>query len=628
MNEHPKGGENVALQGKPWDLSAEYPAADSPEAEADLARLNEHLNALEAETAVLKRLLRQPGGLAANAASAGIPAARRAFSIAEAAARILHNLGTYAHCSLSVDSQDEPAQALQGRLQALQKRRAELAEPLSQFLDRAPDKTVEAWLKDEATAPARFAVEHSRNRRRELLSLEEETLLAVLGQDGIHAWGRLYDQLAGTLQCELDEQGATRSLGLAAATALLQQPDEALRERAWRAINRTWGQHEETCAAALNAIAGWRLEECRKRSNGRAVHFLDAPLHANHIQPATLEAVLQAAREAAPLARRAALLQAKAYGKPRYAPWDLRAPAPAMEGADSAIGYAEALDVVARAYGGVDASMGEFVCMMDEKRWIEGRVGERKQPGAYSATFAASRTPRVYMTYAGGASETIILAHELGHAFHSWTMRDLPDSQRSYGMSIAETASTFGETVVRDALLQRAASPAAELAIIWEEASALAAFVLNIPTRFSFEKQFYEARGERPLRPKELKEMMSAAWRNWYGDSLAEPDPMFWASKLHFYISGLSFYNFPYLFGYLFSLGVYARREALGEAFFPRYRALLRDTGRMSAEALAAKHLDADLTQPEFWRASVAQLAPRIDRFEELVERVFGQGED
>lgn len=618
-----KRTEGIGLQGKPWDLSTEYPAADSPEVERDLAELREHLDALEAETAALKGLLREPEG--AEAAGAGIPAAQRAFRIEEAAARILRNLETYAHCSLSVDSQDELAQTLRGRLQALQKRRAELAQPLWQFLDRAPDETVEAWLHSDATAPARFAVEHSRKRRHELLSLEEENLVAALGQEGIHAWGRLYDQLAGTLRCELEEDGTTRSLGLAAATALMQQPDEALRERAWRAINHTWGQHEETCAAALNAIAGWRLEECRKRSNGHTVRFLDAPLHANHIQPATLEAVLQAAREAAPLARRAALLQAQAYGKARYAPWDQRAPAPETEGADGAIGYAEALELVARAYRGVHPSMGEFVQMMGEKGWIEGRVGERKQPGAYSATFPKSRTPRVYMTYAGGASETIILAHELGHAFHSWTMRDLPDSQRGYGMSIAETASTFGETVVRDALLRRASSPVAELAIVWEEASALAAFVLNIPTRFEFEKRFYEARDERPVRPNELREMMNAAWRNWYGDSLQEPDPMFWASKLHFYISGLSFYNFPYLFGYLFSLGVYARRETLGEAFFPRYRALLRDTGRMSAEALAAKHLDADLTQPEFWRASVAQLAPRIDRFEKLVERVFGQ---
>ena len=247
-------------------------------------------------------------------------------------------------------------------------------------------------------------------------------------------------------------------------------------------------------------------------------------------------------------------------------------------------------------------------------------MGPHKRPGAYCTGFLKSRTPRVYMTYMGGASDVIVLAHELGHAFHSWVMRDLPQSQRSYGMSIAETASTFGEGLVRNALLARAETPAARLDIVWQEAEALVAFVLNIPTRFEFERDFYEARGERPLRAAELKTMMSAAWENWYGDCLAEPDPLFWANKLHFYISGLSFYNFPYLFGYLFSLGVSARRQALGEEFFARYQALLMDTGRMTAEELAAKHLDVDLTQPAFWRDTLALLESRIDLFEELVD--------
>ena len=224
------------------------------------------------------------------------------------------------------------------------------------------------------------------------------------------------------------------------------------------------------------------------------------------------------------------------------------------------------------------------------------------------------------MTYTGGASDVITLAHELGHAYHAWVMRDLPDSQRSYGMSIAETASTFGETIVRDALRDRADGPQEELPIAWEEASALVSFVLNIPTRFEFERNFHEARTEKPLRPDELKAMMSAAWEKWYGDALSEPDPLFWANKLHFYITGLSFYNFPYLFGYLFSQGLYARRPQLGEGFFDRYRALLRDTGRMTTEDLAAKHLDVDLTRPDFWRETLQSLAPRVDGFERLVE--------
>jgi len=402
----------------------------------------------------------------------------------------------------------------------------------------------------------------------------------------------------------------------------MQRPDDQLRQNAWRAINAAWDEHAESCAAAINAIAGWRLEMCRKRSAraGTAVHYLHAPLHANRIQRETLDTVLQVAEEGIPLARRAALLQAKAYGKRHYGPWDNRAPAPVADGeAGAPIAYEEALDLIAGAYGEVDPAMGDFVRMMAERNWIEGTVGPRKRPGAYCTGFLKSRTPRVYMTYTGGSSDVITLAHELGHAFHSWVMRDLPDSQRRYGMSIAETASTFGETIVRDALLRRAESPTAALDIVWEEAAALVTFILNIPTRFEFERNFYDARAERPLSHKELKAMMSAAWEKWYGEGIAEGDPLFWASKLHFYISGLSFYNFPYLFGYLFSLGVYARREAFGDEFFARYQALLMDTGRMTTEDLAAKHLNVDLTQPDFWRDTLAMIEPRIDHFEALV---------
>ena len=362
---------------------------------------------------------------------------------------------------------------------------------------------------------------------------------------------------------------------------------------------------------------------CAQRSREQDVHYLDAPVHMNRISRDTLDTLLDVAAETRPLAQRAASLQARAYGKTGFGPWDLRAPAPTLESsAGEPIEFAEAVDIIADAYGEVDASMSEFVRMMVANRWVEGTTGPRKAPGAYCTGFAKSRNPRVYMTYTGSSSDVITLAHELGHALHSWVMRDLPDSQRSYGMSLAETASTFGETLVRDALLARAESQQQRLDILWEEMSAFTAFLLNIPTRYEFEREFYDTRRQRPLRPQELKDMMSKAWRTWYGDALAEPDPMFWASKLHFYISGLSFYNFPYLFGYLFSLGVYAYRPQFGGEFHARYVELLRDTGRMTAEDIASKHLGVDLAEGQFWRDTIASLSHRVDAFEALLDEI------
>jgi oligoendopeptidase F len=596
--------------GPAWELSSEYPAPDAAEVERDLADLTE----LHDEIAAMHPAI---GG---SEDPATLRAAQEVFRLSVKAGDLLRNLTTYASCRLSVDSRDEAAQVLQGRLLAHQTRHAELLEPLAQFVDSAPDASIRAYLAEPEVSAAAFSVHHARRRRHERLPLAEENLISALAQDGINAWGRLYTQLSGTMHCEVEIGGATRRLGLAEAAALMQKQNPATRRAAWLGINAAWEAQEEVCAAALNAIAGWRLEECRKRSRQKRVHFLDAPVHANRISRSTLDALVEAAERALPLARRAAAAMARASGRDQLGPWDLRAPAPAAadDTAERLMPFDDALELIVSAYADVHPDMGDFVRMMGAQRWIEGTVGPAKRPGAYCTSFAKSRTPRVYMTYEGAPSDVITLAHELGHAFHGWVLRDLPSIQRTYGMSLAETASTFGEATVRAAMQQRARTDAEQLAIAWQDVAAIPTFLLNIPVRFGFERRFYERRGDGPVRPAELKRMMAEAWQQCYGGAMCEPDPMFWASKLHFYIAATPFYNFPYLFGYLFSMGVYQRKDEFGDEFYPRYLALLRDTGRMTAEELAEKHLGADLTHPDFWCDVIAKLAPSVDAFEAL----------
>lgn len=597
----------TSIAGPSWDLASEYPGPDAAEVEADLQRVE----ALLAEIAALNAALGADGGRQA------IEAAQRLYPRSVAMQELLGNLAVYAECLLSVDSHDEAAQSLRGRLLNHQKRSAELLQPLAQFVAEASEQAIAAYLAAPAVREAEFLVRHARRRRHERLPLAQEKLISALSQDGIYAWGRMYTQLSATLTCNVSVGGQTRRLGLAEAAALLQQPEEDLRRSAWRGINDAWERAQEVCAAALNAIAGWRLEVCRKRAHAQPVHFLDAPVHENRIERATLDALLAAAAQARPLARRAAVALARASGRAQLGPWDLRAPAPAVAGA-GAIPYAEGLELIADAYGTIHPEMGEFVRMMGAQRWIEGTRGRHKRPGAYCTCFPRSRTPRVYMTYTGTAADITTLAHELGHAFHNWVLRDLPASQRSYGMALAETASTFGEAAVRDALQHRARSDAERLAWAWEDVAEIQTFLLNIPVRFSFERAFYERRAEAPLRPNALKRLMTEAWSEWYGDAMCEPDPMFWASKLHFFMAGRSFYNFPYLFGYLFSMNLYLRKDERGAEFYRRYVDLLRDTGRITAEALAARHLGADLTQPAFWSDIVARLERRVAAFEVL----------
>ncbi len=172
------------------------------------------------------------------------------------------------------------------------------------------------------------------------------------------------------------------------------------------------------------------------------------------------------------------------------------------------------------------------------------------------------------MTFMGSNSDISTLAHELGHAYHSWVMRDMPMSQMQYPMTLAETASIFAETVMSDVLIENASSKEEKVEFAWAEIEGAVGLLLNIPARFEFEKNFYEQRQNRALSADELSQLTDDAWRKWYGPTLTETDKLYWASKLHFSISEVSFYNYPYTFGYLFSMSIYSSSQRVGSGFF------------------------------------------------------------
>lgn len=292
---------------------------------------------------------------------------------------------------------------------------------------------------------------------------------------------------------------------------------------------------------------------------------------------------------------------------------------PPLVGEASNYSFDEAIDIIKDAFSGVSQEMADFVDVMVKNGWIDAAPQETKRLGAYCTKFADSRTPLVFMTWGDSMSDVLTLAHELGHAFHNWVMRDMPLCTTRYPMTLAETASIFAENVVRDALLAKAKTKEDKIEMLWEELSSALALTINIPVRYEFEKAFYEQRSSKELGAEGLSELMRVTWEEWYGNSMSEADSLFWASKLHFSIPEVSFYNYPYLFGYLFSIGVYAQREAKGADFYGDYINLLRDTGTMRAEEVVQKHLQMDLTQETFWQQSLDRVSNQIDEFERLI---------
>ena len=527
------------------------------------------------------------------------------------------NIAVLAACTGSQDARDPLAKQLASRARALNADLFKTLAPIEDLMLGLPEAEFEQLMQDPLLGEEEYRLRHERRLQDQRLPVEAEQLVIGLGTDGLHAWGNLYNDLVGKIRLVIDG----REMGLAEASNLLSSPDRALRKEAFDAISAGWEGEQETVAAILNALNGWRLELSRQRGKVRTLDALDLSCHQSHIERVTLDTLMQETWQARHLGQRALGLMARRLGIEELGPEDLFAPPPASS--HRSIPFEEAIEIIALAFTGFDPEMGEFARMMAERGWIDAAPTPNRRTGAYCTKFADPVEPRVFITYAGTMDNVITLAHELGHAWHNWLIRDLPMSQRSYPMTLAETASIFAETLVRSALFEQARSAEERQAIAWAEADGAATFLVNIPARFDFEQALVAEREQGYVSSARLKALTDEAWGRWYEKSLSRYHPMFWAAKAHFSIAGFGFYNYPYLFGYLFSLGVYQQlisRQAAGEQDVAQaYRALLRDTGRMSAEELVMKHLGQDIREAAFWQGSLALVAAAVDRFEQTL---------
>ncbi|WP_324003809.1 M3 family oligoendopeptidase [Aeromonas hydrophila] len=581
-----------------------YAAPDCPAIDADFQRAREALNRL-------------PPLLDELPKTNDINALRHLLRVIRACwrevRRLEWNCQTYGYNRLSRDGRDEAARVLLSRGQQLQASLAQLCKPVTLFWVRAPEEQVRALLQDPELFELAYVIRHDRRQQDQWLSLESEQLIAGLSVDGLQGWGDLYGNLVGRLRPVVEGQ----PMGLAQADNLLAHPQRARRAAAWHAIQAAWGAEQETVAAILNAINGWRNELARQRGRARRWDALDVSCHQGHLERVTLETLMTAAGEHKELGRRALRAMACAQQISDFAPWDLYAPAPAA--ASGLISFEQALVLVADAFTGFDPEMGGFARMMAANGWIDAAPSEHRRSGAYSTEYADPPEPRVFLTFEGTLDNVITLAHELGHAWHSWLLRELPLEQRDYPKTLAETASLFAEALVRDALLAATDNMEQRRAIAWLDGERAASLLLDVPARFTFERALVAAREQGYVGAGQLRQMMKSAQQQWYGDTLSQYDELFWASKGHFSIAELGFYNYPYLFGYLFSLGLYAQQARAGREFVHAYRELLRDTGRMSAEELVEKHLGVDIREPVFWQESLDYVEEAVARLERLV---------
>jgi oligoendopeptidase F len=319
------------------------------------------------------------------------------------------------------------------------------------------------------------------------------------------------------------------------------------------------------------------------------------------------------------LAKKAQLL-----GLDRLAWYDLHAPLPqAASLGERSLSYDRACGQVLETFRGFSSNLGKFAETAMTKKWLEVENRPGKRQGGFCTWFPTARESRIFMTFTNSPDSMSTLAHELGHAYHSHVLKDRPFFLQDYPMNLAETASTFAEAVLNEERLKRAASRDEQLVLLDGMLADAVVYMMNIHARFVFEDRFHLERAAGEVPAARLSELMRSAQQDAYCDGLADDgwNPNFWVSKLHFYISSLPFYNFPYTFGFLLSTGVYALAGEFGDQFAERYERLLLATGSQPTEQAVQSTLGYDLTQPTFWNRSLDVVERRVDQFLELTNR-------
>jgi oligoendopeptidase F len=590
-----------------WDLTPFFDAFDGETRRAFQAALAADVPALAADAASLGPI----GGGDDDAWAALL------VRYEDVLARDSH-LGCYVGCLASADASDPRFTQAEAKLASARAQLQKVKVELRRALGGASAEAFAAFVARPDLAGTQHALGRLRHEARFAMPAALEGLAADLGVDGIGGWGRLYDVVSSKLTFEVESPvGTKRVVSMSQRRSLMADGDRRVRESAFRGGNVAWAGVGDVAAAALNHIAGTRHTLHARRG---VAHFLDEALDDADMSRATLDAMMDAVKRAAPLARRALDIKARTMGVPAVSWFDMEAPLPVAPSAR--VPWARGVELVKGSFDRAYPSLGKHFTAMLERRWIEAEPRDDKRPGAYCTTSELSGDTRIFMTFQGSLGDVSTLAHEVGHAFHSENLRGLRVLAREYPMTLAETASTFAESLLADGLLaDPSLEPAQRALLLGGIARDTAAYLLDIPTRFFFEQRFYEERKAGELDASRLCELMTAAQREVFGDALAPggEDPWFWASKLHFFIPEVMFYNFPYTFGFLLSRGMYARYLQDGAAFFPRYEAFLRATGSGAAQDVAKSALGADLEKPQFWDDAIATLKGPIDELEAVI---------
>lgn len=594
-----------------WDLESIIPGGTkSQELQAKLDKLNKEVNEYE-------KLLTEW--------NFAVDQSARSFKTIlqkqELIRKGLDQSATFVHMWHDAYMDDEYAPVVMGKILDIDSEVKQLSNIFTKKLVAIPDNDWQKLLETEGLKEVSFALNEIRDEGKRLLSEEEEKLIAELNKDGLTAWSQLYDTVVSIMTIPYtDKGGKTTKLSVGQAmNRMYADPDPEVRKALFENWEAAWEKYAPIFSDTLNHLDGYRIT--LQKAHQREDH-LDEPLEYNRMSKKTLNAMWSAvANHKQPFID---FLNKKAelFGLEKLGWQDVDAPVTLGEMKPTRFTYDDACDFVIANFASFGPKLASFAKHALENRWVEAEDRPNKRPGGYCTSLPEFEESRIFMTFTGSSNDTSTLAHELGHAFHSHVMNDLPTLNQDYAMNVAETASTFAETIIGNATVANAKSKEEKITLLNSKLENASAMFLNIHARFLFEDAFYKERAKGIVSTKRLNELMVEAQKEAFDDSLASYHPHFWCSKLHFFIDSVPFYNFPYTFGYLFSLGIYAEYLKQPEGFEEKYIALLKDTGSMKVEMLAEKHLGVDLTKEDFWIAGIQLMVQDVEEFIRLADEI------
>ena len=514
-------------------------------------------------------------------------------------------LSAYTHLTLAVDAEHIQANALMDRLLAKEIPLSLCFSAFTRFLGRIPDP-------EELIGGSLILKAHDYFVRRGSIqaahTIDEalEPWILKMSLSGGEAFAQLRDKLDATHMVPFRGE----AIPLSAVRAKAYDPDPVVRKDAYEAELASYDKIALPMSYCLNSI---KAETDVIRQARHFDSILDMTLFDSSMEKETLQAMWTAVDEFLPDFRR--YMRAKARllkhedGLPFY---DLFAP---LGAGSKQYTVDEARQTLIQAFQQFNPDMASFIDNAFEKRWIDMFPRKGKRGGAFCAAIHCLGISRILTNFAGSFSDVSTLAHELGHAWHDYCLKDMPVLMTDCPMPLAETASIFNETMLTHQALQ-SADDAQAFALIESELMEATQTVVDIKSRYLFETEVIDTRRDHTLSVEELKDVMLRAQNLTYGDGLdkAFRHPFMWACKPHYYFTGLSFYNFPYAFGLLFGKGVFARYLAKGSAFIPEYNRLLAASGSDTITRAAAS-VGIDVNSVDFWRSSLDVIRSSIDRF-------------